>query len=233
MATWAVTADVERFDEAESWFRKRVPVKPDVWDELTAEAKRKAFKVAGVAQLDLVAEVQAALQSAIDNGTSLEEFKASVATKLTNAWAGTVANPPARLDTIFRTNTQLAYSAGRYRQMSEPSVKKFRPYFLLDTILDSRTSPICNALSHPPVCLPQDDPFWSTHVPPLHHRCRSGLRALRKSQAEEEGITESAPDAEASDGFGARPGESEWEPDLKKYPSSLAAAFKKKKPPSE
>jgi len=231
---WGAAAEVAKFDAAVNWFRKRTPVSPATWSYLNADAKRKAFKVAGIAQLDLVAEVQAAVARAVEDGTSFETFKRAIETKLIAAWAGSVANPAARLDTIFRNGVQSAYSAGRYRQTTEPSVKKFRPYFRLDTIADHRQSPICRALTSPPIVLPQDDPFWASHVPPLHHRCRSGIRALRTSEAEKLGITEKAPDVEPGKGFGGRPDESEWQPDLTKYPLSLVNEYKAKpKPPKK
>ena len=227
----AAPSDPAKFEQAVAWFRKRVPIADHVWETLDADQQRKAFKVAGVANLDLVAQVHDALTRAVENGTTLADFKKAIGDKLRASWAGAVDNPPARIETIFRTNVQLAYGAGRYQQMTDPAVAKFRPYFHLDTIADQRQSPICAALTTPPVCLPQDDPFWDTHIPPLHHRCRSGLRALRKSQAAALGITTTAPvEVIAGDGFGGRPGESEWEPDISKYPRSLVAEFKKKRP---
>ncbi len=59
-------------------------------------------------------------------------------------------------------------------------------------------------------------------VPPLHFNCRSGLRSLRKSQAEKKpGWGKTRPDASAQDGFGLPPQSAEWKPDIEKYPPEL------------
>ena len=103
---------------------------------------------------------------------------------------------------------------------------------MLDTTQDHRQSPICKKLSNPPVILPASDPWWASHIPPLHFRCRSAIRSLRKEEAEKRGVMKEAPDAKPDNGFGAAPGEEdEWEPDLTKYPTELAKAFLTKPAP--
>ncbi len=224
---WNVSADPTDNEEAIAWLRSRVPLTDEEWQKLTGSAKRKAFKVAGVAQIDIIADTLRAAQAAVANGTTLADFKKTIGPKLEQAWAGSVDNPAWRLETIFRTNVQSAYGAGRWRQMKAPAVTKYRPYWQLDTVKDLRQSDICKAFNDPPVILPHDDPFWDTHTPPLHHNCRSGIRSLRKSQAEAAGITEKAPDVDAAKGFGGLPDESEWDPDPKAYPPELAPAVQK------
>lgn len=222
---WRVTADPVRNESAIEWFRKKVPLTREQWDQLVDDAKRRAFTVSGVARLDVIADTLAALDRAVAEGTTLQEFKEEVAAKLTEEWQGTVKDPAFRLETIFRTNVQSAYSAGRYEQMTDPEVVKFRPYFMFDAIIDDRTTDECKALHG--VVLPQDDPFWEGRVPPLHFNCRSGLRSLRKSQAERRGVTKSPPDVKAAKGFGAKPAKQEWSPDIESYPPELQTAAKR------
>ena len=219
-------ADPVQNVEAVAWFRKRVPVSAAEFARLSERAKRRAFTVSGLAQLDLVTQVHEAIAKALEQGTTLADFKRSVGQGLTKAWHGSVDAPAQRMETIFRTNVQQSYSAGRYRQMTAPSIASRRPYFLLDTTGDARQSPICHALSNPPIVLPQTHPFWDTHVPPLHFRCRSSLRALRSGQAQAMGITEDAPGVPATAGFGFRPGDDDgFEPDVSEHPPELAKIF--------
>jgi SPP1 gp7 family putative phage head morphogenesis protein len=205
-----------QYSEAVEWFRQRVPMLEGEFASLDAAAKRKAFTVAGVAQLDMVHQVWQALDKALADGTTFEEFKATVGQRLAVAWG---KPNPARLETIFRTNMQLAYGAGRYRQLTDPDVLETRPYWMYDAVLDSRTSSLCKRLDK--TVLRHDDPFWKSHIPPLHHRCRSGLRSLTAEQAQARGVTISPPDEQASEGFGLAPDVSEWQPDPRRYPGQL------------
>jgi SPP1 gp7 family putative phage head morphogenesis protein len=220
---WDVSAEPLRFTEAVAWFRARLPLSDDEFYALEERARRKAFTVSAVAQLDMVAMVQESLEVAIAAGVSYADGRGTIGPILEREWAGSVENPGNRLDVIFRTNTQLSYSAGRYQQLSEPAVMRARPYRMYDAIADSRTTPICNELNG--TVLPAGDPWWDTHVPPLHFSCRSGIRSLRASQAEERGITESAPNETPQDGFGLAPGRQEWAPNPAEYPPSLWSEF--------
>jgi SPP1 gp7 family putative phage head morphogenesis protein len=202
---WRVSAEPQRFDEAIDWFRQRVPLERSEWDQLTEQARRQAFTVSGVAELDVVADVHQALLRAVEEGTSYSEFRRAVAANLTSAWGRPQS---ARVRTIWQTNIQQAYSAGRYQQMTDPEMASARPYFMYDAVLDSRTSSICRNLNG--TVLPQDDPFWDTHIPPLHFGCRSGLRSLTRRAAESRGITATPPKEPPQTGFGARPQPGEW-----------------------
>lgn len=83
---WKVSAEPQRFAEATTWFRNRVPMTADEWRELEESARRKAFTVANVAQLDLVNDVYQALEKAIEEGQGYGEFQEEIAGKLEEAW---------------------------------------------------------------------------------------------------------------------------------------------------
>ena len=111
---WNVPSDPDAPLEAIRWFRARVPMTDAQFEELKTKSRRKAFTVAGVAELDLVHETHAAIERAITDGTDLAEFKKAVGEKLRKAWSFSEKATADRLETIFRTNVQLAYGAGRY-----------------------------------------------------------------------------------------------------------------------
>ncbi len=222
--TWNVSTDPVDFDEAIAWFKDRVAMTKADFERLTAEAKRKAFTVANVAQLDVVQQVWDAIDKAVKSGTSLADFKKSIGEDLRNAWAGSVDDPPWRLETIFRTNLQNAYGAGRYRQAKHPDVASDRPVWMFDAVLDGRETPICRECDG--TKLPNDDKWWATHTPPLHFNCRSSFIALSESQAGK--ITLIAPTAKPDDGFGLPPGEDEWEPSTANVAPTLATALTQK-----
>jgi SPP1 gp7 family putative phage head morphogenesis protein len=213
------------FDEAIGWFRDRVPMTRADWDQMGATARRKAFTVAGVAQLDLVAETHKAIDRAVANGTTLEDFKKEIGGKLESAWGGTVADPGNRLETIFRNGTQTAYNSGRYLQATSEPVLRRRPYWRFVSILDARTSDICRPLDGKVVAA--SDPWWRSHLAPLHHRCRSTFETLTEAQAKRAGIDADPPKVKAQEGFGHDP-TVEWAPDPGKYTAEQREAAAKK-----
>lgn len=213
--------DPDRFDEAVRAFRARVPMTDDEFDELVEAEQERAFYVAGVSQARVVQQVMDALDKAIEDGTTLDEFKADVGSSLSDSWGG---DDPGRLETVFRTNVMTAYNDGRQAIFDDPAVQEARPYLRFDATEDSRTSDICDALNGK--VLPADSTFWNTHRPPLHHNCRSILTPLTEDEAKDEGITAGHPDtkgAKPDPGFGgtaepedAKPDFSAFDPDVSK-----------------
>jgi len=222
--TWSVSANVEEYDEAVEAFRKRVPITRAEADRVNNFSHSRGFTLAGVAQLDVVQDVHASIEEAIKKGTPFAEWKKSIEAALTAAWGR--ENSP-RLETIFRNATMQSYNAGRRRQMLEPTVLKFRPFWMFDGVADQRQTEICRDCNG--TVLPADHPWWNSHTPQLHHRCRSSVRNMRAADADRIGVTASPPDAHAAMGFGAPPDTAEpWKPDLSKYSPQLLAAFGRK-----
>jgi SPP1 gp7 family putative phage head morphogenesis protein len=218
---WDTFFEAVRFKEAVAWFRSRVPMTDAEYKALTKAAQLRAFTVAGVAQLDLVSDVWEALEKAVSAGTTLQDFKKTVGERLATAWGG---KDPHRLEIIFRTNVQSAYSAGRYEQMTHPDVLTDRPVWMFDAVFDSRTSPICKECDN--VRLPAGHPWWKTHIPPLHFGCRSAVTTMSAEEADESGGLSQPPNTNADQGFGA-PATSgkDWQPDKKDYPPELWNAY--------
>jgi SPP1 gp7 family putative phage head morphogenesis protein len=215
-------------DAAAAWFRARVPMTDSEHAELDDRAQSRAFSVAGAAQLRLVADVWDSIDAAIEQGTTLEDFADEVGDKLYAAWGG---EDPWRLETIFRTNVQSAYSAGRYFEMNEPAVKKMRPFWRFDAIMDDATTDICADAEG--VTLDADDPFWATHTPPLHFNCRSAIVSLATDDVAEGDLTGDTSHApEAQDGFGDAPQPDDfYAPDLSGYPSELVQILQQRQAP--
>jgi SPP1 gp7 family putative phage head morphogenesis protein len=211
-------ADPNAYLQAVEWFRQRVPLEEGEFLRVVQGAHEKAFTVAGVAQLDLVTQVWEAVDDALAKGTTLAEFRMTIEDRLTAAWG---KSQPYRVETILRTNVQHAYSRGRWEQQNDPDVKAMRPFLEFSAVMDGRTSEICRPIDG--TILSADDPFWKTHVPPLHHSCRSTTISLTEAQAKTRGVTPTPPTATPAEGFGAAPGENDWHPDLRKYPAELGA----------
>lgn len=228
---WSVSDDPVDFDEAIAAFRELVPMTDEDWASLSQAAKGQAFKVAGVAQLDVVTQVWEAVEAAITEGTDFRDFVAAIGDTLTTAWSGTVADPAWRMETIFRTNLQKSYNHGRYKQATDPDTIEDRPYWMFDAVMDNRTTDTCEACNG--TIRPADDGWWSTRIPPLHFNCRSTLITLTEEQAEAlGGAVDHPPKAKADDGFGDAPDDDDegvgddWDPDSDDYPSALWDLYK-------
>jgi SPP1 gp7 family putative phage head morphogenesis protein len=209
--TFEVTTEPQRFNEAADWFLKRQVLTGAEAAQLSAEAARRAFWIGGGLQLSQIQRVFDKLGKAVEDGTPFDEWRKQVRDELRN---------DAHAETVFRNATQRALNVGRWRQMREPGVLAFRPYWLFDGIDDSRQSPICRKCNG--VILPADHAWWHTHTPQLHHRCRSSIRNLRRSEAQRRGITNVPPVDGADEGFGLSP---EREPDWKPAPDKTDPAL--------
>jgi hypothetical protein len=111
-----------------------IPMPAEEFARLEEIAHQRAFTVANVADLDLVSDVWEAIDAAVRNGETLEDFRERVGQKLADAWGG---EDPSHLETIFRTNVHSAYSAGRAYQNSR--VKDTHPYLHFSVVDDDRT----------------------------------------------------------------------------------------------
>ncbi|MBA2724276.1 MAG: minor capsid protein [Methylibium sp.] len=213
--TWEVSADHERFDSAVAWFTQRVPITDTEFLARAEQARRQAFWMAGVTQAEVINQVHRSLAKNIADGVPFEEWKKAIGPTLSKAWIEAPhEGRAARTETVHRNWIQASYNRARWEQMREPAVRKHRPYLMFDGIADQRQSPICKAC-HGTV-LPADDPWWEAHRPPLHHRCRSGLRSLTTSRALQKGINATPPKVDAQEGFGTT---DEWKgPDRSKLP---------------
>ncbi|MBL8600341.1 MAG: minor capsid protein [Myxococcales bacterium] len=190
-------SDPAMWRDAREWFARQHPAIP----QHERDARARAFRVAGITSVNLVTEVHQAIARAIADGTTLDDFKREVGAKLAEAWGAPNA---ARLETIFRTNAQAAYNAGRFAELNRPAMKAVRPFWKYVAILDGRTTATCAPLQG--TVRPHDDAFWETHWPPLHFNCRSTVVSLSRAEAARAGGATPVPKAVApGKGFGTRP----------------------------
>lgn len=172
------------FAEAVAAIRKRIAITDGELATLGTVSADWAFWAAGLAQLRMVQDLFDSLAGAVKRGMGLDAWKRRLPDLLREAWGKGSAF---RLRTIFTNAVQQAFNRGRYKQMTHPAVMRYRPYWLFDAVDDARTTVICRERDQK--VLPADDPWWLTNYPPLHHRCRSGVRTLRAAQARRKGIT--------------------------------------------
>lgn len=169
----------------------------EYYGKLVGIQRSQTVSIAGLAALDQIKFVIDQVSKTIRDGGTFESFKKAV-----ESGDMAVDLPKHRLDNIFRTNMQAAYSRGRHEQQTR--VRAARPYLMYDAINDSRTRPSHLAMDN--VVLRWDDPWWQTHYPPNGYRCRCTVISLTEAQAKRRGITESPPEEDPDGGWDYHPG---------------------------
>ncbi len=116
------------FEEAIDYFAQKTGVDTDSWkDDID---QRVAFTVAN-AKGSLLAELQQAVQEAIEQGISTLDFRQifdKIVTKYGKDWDRT-KNVAWRSQLIYSQNLRQAQEAGRYAQQTTPEMLKRRPYW--------------------------------------------------------------------------------------------------------
>lgn len=165
------------------------------WHETLDNAHSKAFTVAKIARMDLLQDIRQSLITAMEKGQTLEQWKASITPTLQEkGWWGkkTVINPegreqevqlgsPRRLRTIYDTNMQSAFAAGRYKAMLAGA--ETRPFWEWRHITISNPRKQHVALNGR--LFRFDDPFWNVAYPPSEWGCK--CRVIARSAREVEG----------------------------------------------
>src|SRR5690606_18372308 len=84
----SLLTDAAKFAAAIRAFRRRVIMNDDAFTALADRNHDRAFTIADVASLDLIADVWRALDHALENGTDFRDFKKAVGEKLKAEWQG-------------------------------------------------------------------------------------------------------------------------------------------------
>ena len=162
------------------------------WYDIWQETHNKTFTVAKVVRKEILNDIRSAVYKALEEGKTFHEFQKELKPILQKkGWWGeqivvdTKGNAEKvqlgslyRLKTIYRTNMQTSYMAGRYQTQIENTDN--RPYWEYVAVLDSRTRPEHAQLNG--LIYRYDDPFWSAFYPPNGWGCRCRVRALSENQ---------------------------------------------------
>lgn len=174
--------------------------------ELYDSALARATTISKLTDLDITRDIYGSMEKARREGKSFNEWKKTLVDDLERkGWVyghdkaisrgidgKLLADPktgehfgtPRRLNTIYRTNMQQAYSAARYQRYMD-NVDN-RPYWQYSAVGDNRTRPAHQALNGK--IYRYDDPFWATFYPPNGFNCRCTVIALSERDLKRKGI---------------------------------------------
>lgn len=170
------------FFEQIEFFRRKLNLPTDAWDDIKRSAHDRAFIVAGAAKADLLQDLRGAMDSAMASGGIAEfrkQFKAVVAQHGWTGWKGegSPAGVAWRTRIIYQTNMATSYAAGRYQQLTEPGFAKRRPFWKY-VHADGLRHPRPLHLAWNGLTLPLEHPFWKTHFAPNGWGCRCEIHPV-------------------------------------------------------
>ena len=222
------------------------------WYQVWEEEHSKAFTVAKVMKLDILQDIREMVQQSLNDGITFDEFKRKLKPKLIDkGWWGKIGDVQLgsyhRLKTIYRTNLQVSYMAGKYKNFVN-STELF-PYWQYDAILDKNTRPGHRVLDN--LVFHYTDPFWNYFFPPNDWGCRCSVRKYTKSMVEERGLdvqdskgkisfsmipvggsmkkvatyNHNGIIIKAGAGWSTNPGKNVFKPDLSKYDNDIRGLY--------
>ena len=151
------------------------------WEKLLEKSRDQAFYITGVMKEDIIKDAKNIIDRGITEGKTFnsikDEFKSRMQAK---GWEASTF----RLKQIYRINTDIAYSVGRFEEQN--SIKDFAPVWVYDAVMDSNTRPAHAELNGK--AFDADDPFWDYFYPPNGYACRCKVRAMTPERAERKGI---------------------------------------------
>lgn len=205
------------FQKAIAYFRKKIAIPTTRWNEFTAEQHDRAFTISQLTRADLLEDARKIIQSAIADGTDIEDFKSQFKERIIDkGWnpKPLPAGPPDyRLRIILETNVRRSYTAGRDEQSRSPEFIARRPWRIWRHRDTRNPRPLHLALDGK--AIPADHPFWKVATPSCAYGCQCTFftandRQLKLMNAQ---ILQNPPDPMtiAEPGFQNTPGRSPTE----------------------
>lgn len=207
-------------EEAIQAIQNRVtnPVPEYSWLDVWQREHSQAFTVAKSAGYDVLGDIGGAVDDAIENGETFDQFKDKLIPVLqekgwwgkgpaldpaTGLWPVSQLGSLRRLQIIYDTNMRASFAAGSWMRMLKTAAE--RPYLMYTAVHDDRTRPQHRAWDG--TILPMDDPWWDTHYPPNGWNCRCSVIQLSPAQAAGFGGVSKAPESLFSRFVNRRTGE--------------------------
>jgi hypothetical protein len=121
-------------EEAARQLSEKRLVSRDLFDQLDAATRAKAFSVTGVDAQETLGKIRDALVENIEEGVDFQTYKKKV---LESVDEGTFLSD-AHNEVVFRTNIQAAFSDGQLGVLKHPVIRGGFPYAMVDAIHDDR-----------------------------------------------------------------------------------------------
>jgi len=168
------------FKEQIEFFSGKVNLPTGSWTDIWEGMHARAFVVAGAMEEDILCDFRTAVDKAIAQGVTLQQFRKDFDEIVTRHGWEYNGGRNWRTRVIYDTNLRQSYSSGRELQMRDPELRKRRPYGLYRH--GGSATPRPDHLAWDGLVLPLDDPWWETHTPSNGWGCK--CKKLMVSQAD-------------------------------------------------
>jgi hypothetical protein len=151
------------------------------WRDVWQGEHDRAFMVAGAQKAALLADLAAAVDKAITQGTTLETFRKDFAAAVEahdwHGWTGETSEKGRawRTRLIYRTNLSVSYAAGRFAQLKEAGFTHWVYHH------GNAREPRLQHLAWDGLILPAEHPFWASHYPPNGWGCTCYVTGARSA----------------------------------------------------
>ncbi|XKM14245.1 PBECR2 nuclease fold domain-containing protein [Orbaceae bacterium ac157xtp] len=173
------------FKEQIEFFRRKANVPTNSYADIYNNEHDYAFVVAGANRNALLNDFRTAIDKAISQGTTLEEFRkdfAEIVEKHGWSYNGSFGW---RTRIIYETNLNSSYQAGRYQQLRDAKFP-YMEYLHSDYVEHPRE--LHESWDH--LVLDFNDPWWNTHFPPNGYGCQCRVRGRTKGDLKRMGKNE-------------------------------------------
>lgn len=180
------------FKEQIEFFRRKLNIPTTGWTDIYTHEHDYAFMVAGANRDAIVTDFRAAVEKAIAEGMTLQDFRENHFDRIV-AQHGWDYNGGRnwRSKIIYDTNLATSYAAGRWEQLQDAPYWQYKH-------ADWVQHPREDHLAWDGLVLARDDPWWYTHFPPNGWRCQCSVRGLWPRDLQRLGKTgpDTAPDVQ-------------------------------------
>lgn len=190
------------FDAAVDFLRRRAM---GDFDQLKSKYGTRALNLLNGAADHVENELASSVAEAVAQGVHVREGMQILNDRFEALGLGTQKSH--LLETLFRTNTQMAFGAGRWEADQDPDVQEILWGYEYSAVGDERTRETHMAMDG--TTLPKDDPFWKKNWPPNGWNCRCAAIAQFEPVRErrpKSSLRDGTP-VEADRGFGFNAGE--------------------------
>lgn len=209
-------ADQIPFQEGIDFLQGKVNLPTRKSSDLKHAAQVRGFSVAGVTRDDMLADFRAAIEKARAQGTGFNEFRKDfdeivnrTGWKFFSHGKTEEERRAWRARIIYTTNMRTSYMAGRYAQLTDPDVLRYRPYWRY--LHSGARHPRKLHLSWNGMVWRADDPCWDRIYPPNGWGCGCDVEALSERQLKALGKTgpDPSPDLKPYEDTDPRTGQAE------------------------
>lgn len=180
-----VTLAKDPYEQALKSLYKRMRLTPAD----AAVLREKYGEIAVSTTADLARHAAEKVNAAVVESVKLGEHRTAGIKRLSEAFKSAGLSPGgggdapsmSQVETLYRTNVQLGYSAGQWQANQEPEIDSILWGNEYSAVNDDRTRPAHAAMDG--VRRPKDDPIWNTWTPPCGFNCRCTLIPIFKGDS--------------------------------------------------